>query len=775
MRHTKKPFTVDRITPEDDGKLYIRVGLHLLLSLCLCLGSLSVLHAAWDEYQSISVRIHLLLLATLVCCILSQKKREKQWVNLFYYGGPWLLMLILTGFHGYWIGGKNWINMILMYWNEAYEGGVALLQVAQENTAMQSFTLLMVVFCAQFSWWMVKDRKVICGIVYSTAWITLSLLTGMFRPYMGMLFLIGLAGMFLTIQGGYLTAINLFCFTVVAGFVVISAFLVPQDEIQSITQAREQSKEQIRTWCYGRDSLPEGDLRQSDILQKSSDEMLQVQTGQQKMLYLKGFVGEVYQNGVWHELPAYTYGNENAGMMKWLLQQGFHPQMQVAEYYALCSEDNQPEKNELSISVTDTSRYYFYLPVSMEDVSGSKYKEKRSSRLFSTGWRGAGSYSGTELSGSRPAELTVAEDWVSNPTTEAQKQYCQAESVYRDFVYENYTQTDKDTAKLMNEYFWDDYDPERDGIYSALSQVRNVLNNNVHYVEKTMAAPEGYDPIRYFLTKSRQGNSVLYASAAVEALRVHGIPARYVEGYFVSEEQSVANDGKISLTGKDAHAWVEVYFDGIGWLPVDVTPGYYFDSVSLQQMVSMPDTVQKNAALSDSGYDTNIVNNSGNKGAKAPEILKKVFNVTAICFGIVGLLVILITAVFVLFEILRLLAWHVWQQHENHFSDSKRIAYKTKKLYHLLAIQGIDAGLGWNTTNTDAAVAEKFSDIRPGEYKRVCVLLERAAYGGMLLKRFEERTIDAFLAKISEADKKSNWRIRLRLRYDVVYCLRHYK
>lgn len=372
-------------------------------------------------------------------------------------------------------------------------------------------------------------------------------------------------------------------------------------------------------------------------------------------------------------------------------------------------------------------------------------------------------------------ELTVAEDWVSNPTTEAQKQYCHTESVYRDFVYEDYTQTDEDTAKLMNEFFWDDYDPERDGIYSALSQVRTVLNNNVHYVEKTMAAPEGYDPIRYFLTKSRQGNSVLYASAAVEALRVHGIPARYVEGYFVSEEQSAANDGKVSLTGKDAHAWVEVYFDGIGWLPVDVTPGYYFDSVSLQQMVSMPDTVQKNAALSDSGYDTNIVNNSGNKGAKAPEILKKVFNVATICFGIVGLLVILITAVFVLSEILRLLAGHVWQQRENHFSDSERITYKTKKIYHLLAIQGIDAGLGWNTTNTDAAIAEKFSDIRPGEYKRVCVLLERAAYGGMLLKQFEERTIDAFLAKISEADKKSNWRIRLRLRYDVVYCLCHYK
>lgn len=268
---------------------------------------------------------------------------------------------------------------------------------------------------------------------------------------------------------------------------------------------------------------------------------------------------------------------------------------------------------------------------------------------------------------------------------------------------------------------------------------------------------------------------MLYASAAVESLRVHGIPARYVEGYFVSEEQSAANGGKVFLTGKDAHAWVEVYFDGIGWLPVDVTPGYYFDSVSLQQMVSLPDTVQKNAALSNNGYDTNIVKNSGNQGSKAPEILKKVFNVAAICLGIVGLLVILLTAIFVVLEILRILAEYIWKQHESYFSDSERIGYKTKKIYHLLAIRGIDASLGWNMEDTDTAIADTFSETSPGEYKRVCVLLEKAAYGGMILKQFEERTVDAFLTKISEVDKKSNWRIRLRLRYDAVYCLRHYK
>ncbi len=54
---------------------------------------------------------------------------------------------------------------------------------------------------------------------------------------------------------------------------------------------------------------------------------------------------------------------------------------------------------------------------------------------------------------------------------------------------------------------------------------------------------------------------ILYASAAVEAFRVHGIPARYVEGYYISAgDIAGSKDGKTTVTGSNAHAWVEVYF-----------------------------------------------------------------------------------------------------------------------------------------------------------------------------------------------------------------------
>lgn len=81
----------------------------------------------------------------------------------------------------------------------------------------------------------------------------------------------------------------------------------------------------------------------------------------------------------------------------------------------------------------------------------------------------------------------------------------------------------------------------------------------MRYSETAEAAPDNADPIAYFLTDSRKGNAVLYASATVQALRAHGISARYAEGYYlpIAKTQSSAG-GTAALIGQDAHAWAAV-------------------------------------------------------------------------------------------------------------------------------------------------------------------------------------------------------------------------
>ncbi len=85
---------------------------------------------------------------------------------------------------------------------------------------------------------------------------------------------------------------------------------------------------------------------------------------------------------------------------------------------------------------------------------------------------------------------------------------------------------------------------------------------------------EGAEVLSNFLYNSKQGHCALFATATTLALRELGVPARYVTGYVVSGDGNYTSDGYLyTLREKDLHAWVEVYFEGIGWLPYDPTAG----------------------------------------------------------------------------------------------------------------------------------------------------------------------------------------------------------
>ncbi|MDO5720829.1 MAG: transglutaminase domain-containing protein [Actinomycetaceae bacterium] len=64
------------------------------------------------------------------------------------------------------------------------------------------------------------------------------------------------------------------------------------------------------------------------------------------------------------------------------------------------------------------------------------------------------------------------------------------------------------------------------------------------------------------------GDDEQYASAMALAARALGMPARVVMGAYPEQY----SDGEIRLLGRDVHAWVEIEFEGAGWVPFDPTP-----------------------------------------------------------------------------------------------------------------------------------------------------------------------------------------------------------
>jgi transglutaminase-like putative cysteine protease len=79
----------------------------------------------------------------------------------------------------------------------------------------------------------------------------------------------------------------------------------------------------------------------------------------------------------------------------------------------------------------------------------------------------------------------------------------------------------------------------------------------------------GNDAMEVFL-RDRVGYCEQFATAFAAMARTIGLPSRVAVGYTYGLQTP---DGRYSVLGKNAHAWPEVWFDGIGWVPFEPTPG----------------------------------------------------------------------------------------------------------------------------------------------------------------------------------------------------------
>ena len=73
--------------------------------------------------------------------------------------------------------------------------------------------------------------------------------------------------------------------------------------------------------------------------------------------------------------------------------------------------------------------------------------------------------------------------------------------------------------------------------------------------------------------------------------------------------------------------------------------------------------------------------------------------------------------------------------------------------------------LGWETEKTDRALTLRLPTVSEGEYQRICSLLEKTVYGGIMIEPFEERALDRFLYHLTGQDMKKSLGMWLKLRY----------
>lgn len=150
---------------------------------------------------------------------------------------------------------------------------------------------------------------------------------------------------------------------------------------------------------------------------------------------------------------------------------------------------------------------------------------------------------------------------------------------YGDYARDHYLDVPEELRELLNELLRsndriqkldlaDKYVPGRSYLYATA--VADLLDDLCKYDPNTPVVPDGEDFVEYFLTESHRGYCMHFASAATLMLRSRGIPARYVSGFNADLQARET----VNVPDSAAHAWVEIYLDGYGWYPVEVTPSY---------------------------------------------------------------------------------------------------------------------------------------------------------------------------------------------------------
>ncbi len=117
--------------------------------------------------------------------------------------------------------------------------------------------------------------------------------------------------------------------------------------------------------------------------------------------------------------------------------------------------------------------------------------------------------------------------------------------------------------------------------YNKVKAIENYLKTIFKYSLTPPDTPYNTDFVDYFLFELKEGYCTYYASSMAVLARCIGVPSRYVEGFRVVEKK---DNGTYNVYSSNAHAWVEIYIEGYGWMTFEPTPGFSNQWLSEQRI-----------------------------------------------------------------------------------------------------------------------------------------------------------------------------------------------
>ena len=330
-------------------------------------------------------------------------------------------------------------------------------------------------------------------------------------------------------------------------------------------------------------SLKEGNLEVLGDRKIQNRDYVTVQIPNSKQsLYLKGYVGSIYNGRRWETFDNETYSQLDD--VKKAFSSGDYSLPSVTGDL-LYSELADKNLNLGDFKLYDFRREkdYAYAPNGI--VSGTSF-ESYEDLYLSPEYKDSYSYKAYyEMS-----------DYLVLPYTTffKSKDFQNGWATYSEFVQNNYTLLPSgidEIAKLGQQL-------KGDTVYKTVDKVREFLSTNTEYSDSVQKLPDNKDFASYFLFEKGVGYSAHYATAATVILRSLGVPARYVEGFYIPKQDIATANGDdsvktLTLNDGNSHAWIEIFDSSYGWIPVEVTNGYYSGSFNALMQQAIDDAENK--------------------------------------------------------------------------------------------------------------------------------------------------------------------------------------
>ncbi len=514
------------------------------------------------------------------------------------------------------------------------------------------------------------------------------------------------------------------------------------NEINKLNKFVDKKLEEIKTldwfdgnWFSGNKSsggISNGRLGQTSTLKYTGESAMKVTVPKNGGgYYLRGFVGAQYLGNRWEGLKGagVTYYNNylNDGT-SWL---SYTYNNLLGEAYAnqeFASIYERRLNSKMIIEVTGANPNYFYSPYFSKL---SEYDTEYDMRV--------------SMGMDEVREITFA-DYVLDEEYQYPYlgySYDEAE-LYEHFVY-GYYQTNWEDE--VSQDIIDEFDPisgraglsEFDGYNYAqcIGEVKDYLEENMEYTLSPGKLKEGQDFLDEFVFVKKKGYCSYFATAATIMFRAQGIPARYVEGYIITEEDYKKNviksekiDQIVSMQGygepvdyvqldiKDyrAHAWTEIYVSGFGWVPIEVTTGY---SNVLQG--EQPTTKSQEQTTTKSQEQTTTKpqeKQTTTAGASTNKTIKEEVDYTVV-FKVILIMIIIVLFIFALAYIIRL-RYSKTSEALNHKDSRKAIHEAIKYISKLNSLVGISFANDSLTDDKALIMSEKLG----GDMDRYVTLLK---------------------------------------------------